>query len=104
MATDLTLGQQVELTVAYQDASGNPAQKPGAVTWTSSAPSIVQVEAESDDTKAQAGSLAEGNATITATSGSITATIAITVAAGAATQGTITAGTPTDAAGQVTPH
>ena len=98
MATTLTLGQQVVLTVAYEDASNNPAQPPGAVTWTSGTPATATVTVGTPDTTATVVSIAEGDTEITASSGGITATYDIEVAGGPATQATITAGTPTDGA------
>jgi hypothetical protein len=104
MAVALQLGQSVGLTISFLDAGGQPASKPGAVTWSSSDATTVSVTPNpTDDTQATAVSVAEGKtATITATSGGLSATIDISVGAGAAVSATITAGTPfsTPTAGQ----
>lgn len=96
MAVALQIGQSVGLTVSFLDAGGQPASKPGAVSWTSSDPTAVTVTANpSDDTQATAVSVAEGKTgTITASSGSLTATIDISVGAGPAVSMSIAAGTP----------
>jgi Bacterial Ig-like domain (group 2) len=94
---ELTNGQAVDLTVAYTDSAGTPAQPPGAVSWSSSDPSIATVEAHTgDDTMATVHSVADGAATVTAESAGITSALDIIVGAaeGAATEGTITAGEP----------
>jgi uncharacterized protein YjdB len=95
---DMKAGQEVDLSVAFQDASGGTTPAPGPVTWTSSDDKIATVEADSgDDTKAVALAIADGTATITAASDNIDGTIDITVEAGEAVTATITAGTPHDA-------
>lgn len=96
MAVALQLGQSVGLTISFLDAGGQPASKPGPVTWASSDATAVTVTANpSDDTQATAVSVAEGKTgTITATSGSLSATIDISVGAGPAVSASIAAGTP----------
>ncbi len=92
---DVSNGDLIDLTVAFKDGKGDAATKPGPVTWTSSTPAVATVAAGSDDTTATVTSLTVGDTTITSSSGSINATIDINVIAAAATQATITAGTPT---------
>jgi len=94
VATDLPVGEIIDLTVAYTDSHGNPAQQPGPVSWSSSQTSIATVAGGTPDTGAVVTPVAEGTTTISAVSGGITATLDITVVAGVATTGTITAGTP----------
>jgi hypothetical protein len=103
MATTLSIGQQVILTVAFEDAAGNPAQPPGAVSWASGTQATASVTVGVPDTSATVVSLAEGDTEITASSGGITATYDIEVTGGPATQATITAGTPTDSEGVTLP-
>jgi len=94
MATDLPLGQVVDLTIAFEDVSGNPAIAPGSVVWVSGTPATATIAGGTPDTTAIVTALAEGDTEITATSGGISATFDITVIAGIATQATISAGTP----------
>jgi Bacterial Ig-like domain (group 2) len=95
MEVTLPLGLWVDLTVAYVDANGNPAAPPGPVAWSSSDPTIASINPNTgNQLVATVQPVKEGSVTITAASGSITATIAITVAAGVAVSATITAGTP----------
>jgi hypothetical protein len=96
MAVALQFGQSVGLTISFLDANGLPATEPGPVTWTSSDPTTVTITPNAtDDTQATAVSVKEGSlSTISAVSGSITATIDISVGAGPAVSGTITAGVP----------
>ena len=49
MAYTLPVGMQVRVQVAYVDAAGNPASVDGAVTWSSSDPSIAEVAADASD-------------------------------------------------------
>lgn len=98
MAVELTLTQRVDLTVAYTDGAGAPAPKPGPVTWSSSDETIALVNADdTDDTRSVVSSVAVGTATISAVSGGITATLEVTVAAGAATAAAIEPGEPYEA-------
>ena len=94
MAVSLPNGQIVITTVAYTDAQGDAAAKPGPVQWSSSDTQVATVAEETDDTKATVTSVKVGTATISAVSGGITATLEVDVTSGAATTGTITAGTP----------
>jgi hypothetical protein len=96
MAVNLPLGLVVDLTVAYTDAGGNAAPQPGPITWASDNTAVATVVGGTApaDAAAVATPVTEGTANITATSGGIVASIAITVIAGVATVGTITAGTP----------
>jgi hypothetical protein len=99
MAVELPNGKVVDLTVAFEDADGNPASAPGAVTWESSDTSIATVEPDADDdTQSVVTSVAEGTSTITASAGSISATIDINISAegGDAVSANITAGEPYD--------
>ena len=85
----------VEFTVAFEDASGAPAQPPGAVSWTSASGSIATIQPSVDeDTVATVTAVAEGDSEMTATSGGISASYDITVSEAPATQATITAGDP----------
>lgn len=96
MAAAIQIGQSVGLTISFLDAGGQPAAKPGPVAWTSSDATTVSVAANTtDDTQATAVSVAEGKtATVTATSGTLSATIDISVGAGPAVSASIAAGTP----------
>lgn len=97
MAVALPKGKAVDLTIAFEDDLGNPAEAPGAVTWTSSDDEIATVDPDADDdTEAVATAVAEGAATITGSSNGITATIDIdvTVEAGGAVTANISAGEP----------
>jgi hypothetical protein len=95
MAVDLPLGLSVNLVVTYKDGNGNVVRAPGPVAWVSSDPGVATVTpGQSDDAQANAASVAEGATTITATSSGISASIDITVAAGAAATAEIAAGTP----------
>lgn len=93
MAVQLPIGNHVPLSVAFTDSAGDAAPKPGAVTWTATDPSIATLTpGASDDTTCDIAAAKIGVTTISATSGSITATIEIDVTAGNASQATITAG------------
>jgi hypothetical protein len=97
MAVALPKGKAVDLTIAFEDDAGNPAEAPGAVTWTSSDDEIATVDPDADDdTEAVATAVAEGAATITGSSNGISATIDIdvTVEAGGAVTANISAGEP----------
>ena len=102
MAVELPNGKVVDLTVAYEDSAGEHAPPPGPINWSSSDEEIATVEAKddpADGTVAVVTSVAEGSATITASSGSITATLEIDVSAeggGDAVAANITAGEPYD--------
>jgi hypothetical protein len=102
MAVELPNGQRVDLQVSYTDESGNSAEKPGAITWSSSDENTATVNADdADDTRAVVSAVAVGTITVSAESGGITATLDVIVGAGSgsaneATQGTIEAGQPYD--------
>jgi uncharacterized protein YjdB len=102
MAVELPLGQRVDLAISYTDDAGAPAEKPGAITWSSSDEQTATVNADdSDDTRAVVSAVAVGTVTVSAESGGITANLDVVVGASssganAATEGTIEAGTPYD--------
>ncbi len=91
---DVPNGDLIDLSVAFKDGKGDPATKPGPVTWTSSADAVATVAAKADDTTATVTSLTVGTATITATSGAISGTVDINVIAAAATEADVSAGQP----------
>lgn len=107
MSVALQIGQSVGLTISFLDAGGMPAAKPGAVTWTTSDATVVSVTPNTnDDTQAIAVSVKEGaTATLSATSGGLSATVDISVGAGPAISASIAAGTPfqTPSAAPATP-
>ena len=70
----IPIGQGAGFAVVAYDAIGGQVQFSGTVSWTSSAPSVATVSAAG-----QVSGLAAGTTTITATSGTMTASTAVTV-------------------------
>jgi hypothetical protein len=94
---NLPNGQSVDLTATFYDAQDNPTTAPtGDVTWTSSNTAFATVAANpNNDDEATVTSVAVGEATITMSVGSITATIDVAVTGDTdAVSATITAGEP----------
>jgi len=102
LLTDL---QQVDLSVAFTDAAGNPAPVDGAPVWSSSDETVLTVTASADGMTATAvttGKLGQaqisvtGDADLGAGTTSVAGTLDVTVQASAAVAANIGAGTPTD--------
>jgi hypothetical protein len=93
---NLPIGQAVDLTVTFYDAQDNPTAAPGAIAWSSSDDTIASV-GESDSDQATVTSVAIGECTITATSGSISAEMDLAVTGSTeAVSAEISAGEPYD--------
>jgi hypothetical protein len=96
----LTADQQVDLSVAAEDAYGNSVDITGAsVTWRSSDESVLQVNPDtSDETKATAVAVGPaGTASVTVSGGAeqqYQGSLAIDVVAGDVTEIVVEAGTP----------
>lgn len=100
MAYTLPSDMCVDVQIAYVDAAGNPAVVDGAVTWTSSAATIVTAAVDAaDSTKCLISAIGPvGNAQITATADAdlgagvtnVVTLFDVTVVAGQAVAGTIT--------------
>jgi hypothetical protein len=103
MNISISTEQQVRLHVAFLTAAGNPAPVDGTPTWSSSAPSVVDLVVDSDGLGALAISKAVGTTLITvqadADTGSgtnlITGTLGLEVTPAAAEVVDVTADTPT---------
>ena len=102
----LTADQQVDLSVAGEDAYGNPAPSLGDVAWVSSDESVVTVTVDpADPTKATAAAVGPvGTAAVTVTADpdqdtgtpNVQGSLAIDVTAGDVTEVVVSAGTPVD--------
>jgi Bacterial Ig-like domain (group 2) len=90
--------QQINATGTFND--GSTKDLTGTATWTTSAPAVATVSKGGLVSAASSISNPPGTATITATSGTITASSTITVNTGPLTAITINTTTPNPAAGQ----
>jgi hypothetical protein len=90
--------QQINATGTFND--GSTKDLTGTATWTTSAPAVATVSKGGLVTAASSISNPPGTASITATSGTITATSTITVNTGPLTAISINTTTPNPAAGQ----
>jgi hypothetical protein len=106
MAYTLPNGMAVQVKIAYQDASGNPAKVDGEVRWDTSDPALLTVQVDAGDTMnavvATHGKVGQGQVTATADADlgegvrSLVTIMDVDVVAGEAVAGTITpVGAPT---------
>jgi hypothetical protein len=107
VATELTNGKRLRVTIAPVDANGNPASvEPGTVLWSASDPSILTVTSEPDETVALvrpvgplgvANVLVEADADLGAGKTALTAEMEVAVVSGMATSLGLTAVVEDDA-------